>query len=175
MMPAPRPIPPFPLRAVLIDPACALLTPPAIGHLLLLLDALWSNGSMALPDKQAVVQGVCRAGDMVWRRNGPKVLAAYAALQPALAAALARALRVQAGQARGAAAARAGRAVRQAQIHKDILMSSQDPAQSIHVRPKRLPRGVEDVGGSGLAVPHGPSLTRAQVAEQQQTPKSLRD
>jgi hypothetical protein len=103
-------VPPFPLWEILTDPAVARLSPTAIGHLVLLLGALWASGDMAPPAQQTAVQALARAGDKAWARNREKVLAAYHALAPDLARALAKGQCIIAVRQAGAANARASKA-----------------------------------------------------------------
>jgi len=102
-------VPPFPLHEVLSDPACALLTPPAIGHLILLLDACWAANAMAVPAPQTAIQAAAKCSDTAWRRYGPDRVRAFQALAPDLARALAKSRRIIASRQANAARARAAK------------------------------------------------------------------
>jgi len=145
-------VPPFPLWEVLTAPAVVRLSPTAIGHLVLLLGALWASGDMTLPTPQAAVQALARAGDAAWARNREKMLTAYHALAPDLACALARGQRIIAVRQAGAASARAGKArhrLMQAPGADRFSQFAPQSAAGMSLIPRTLPQSPHPSPGRG--------------------------
>ena len=170
-------VPPFPLWEVISAPETTRLGHPAIGMLLVMLGNLWASGDMALPATQTAVQALARAPDAQWHRSRENLLVAYRSLAPWLSVALAGRQTIQAQQVARMEHARASRKPKTL-TYKPIVISSTPnhnvrdsqisnysaPNVSRHARKRG--RGDSQTADTGLAIPHGQALTRAEVAAQ---------